>query len=156
MSLKLKMAADRAAKEQKRAEKQLAGAGKSVRKVVEALRADRSPINLDLLAKAAEAFAPNNDGGEIDQLLDKPHFAMMHAMVRDQLEGDWMAEFRRLLEVVKPVHRLQAQVVTLDQWFIYGMEAQLDEKGLQQALQVVFIFRKSLDRNKLVKPRSRG
>lgn len=156
MSLKAKMAAKRAAKEQQAAERQLVKAGRSSKEIVAKLRADRSPINLDLLAKSAAMFDPANDNGGIDQLLDKPHFAAMHAMVREQLEGDWMSDFRKLLDAVKPVHRLQAQAMTFEQWLAYGYAAGLDERGLMQALQVVLIFRKSLDRNKLVKPKLRG
>lgn len=156
MGLSQKLAAKRAAKEQRRAERQLTKSGDTAGQVVAGLRADRSPIDLAMLAKAAEMFSGDNDNEVMDTLLDKPHFRLMHAAAKEQLEGDWMGDFRKLLDVVKPIHKMQAQAVTLDQWKAYGFEAGLDEKGLLQGLQVIQIFRKSLDRNKLSKPRSRG
>ena len=157
MSLKEKMAAGRAAKDQKRAERQVVAAGKSAGSIVESLRKDRSPIDLVLIEKAAGVIADAQTGQSsevMDQLLDSTKHRLMFKAVEEYLAGDWIADFRSLLNAVPALYRSQAQIIKLEQWQEFGRNAGLDEAGLVQALQVIFIFRKSFDRNQLVKPRN--
>ena len=156
MSLSERMAQSRLQKEQKRAERQLVKMGKSGEAVVASLRADRSPINLSDIEKVAGIFTDAERKDVVDELLDTPRFKAMYAMVKEYLTGDWSAEFRRLLNAVPPARRMQAQAISWDEWQGYAKDAGLDEKGLLQALQVIVIFRKSLDRNQVSKPKMRG
>lgn len=157
MSLKEKMAANRAAKEQKRADRQVASAGKSSAEIVDNLRKDRSQIDLILIETAAGVIADAQSGKSnvvVDKLLDNAKHKLMFKAVEEFLADDWIGEFRRLLNAVPAQLRRQAQVLKLDQWKEFSLSAGLDERGLVQALQVIFIFRKSFDRNQLVKPRN--
>lgn len=155
MSLKDKLAANRAAKDQKRAERQVVSAGKSASSIVDSLRKDRSQIDLILIEKAAGIISDAQSGQDkriMDQLLDNAKHKLMFKAVEEYLSGDWAADFRKLLNSVPASHRRQAQIIKLEQWQEYGRSAGLDETGLVQALQVIFIFRKTFDRNQLSKP----
>ena len=152
MGLSEKLALKRAAKEQKRAERQLVKAGKTGEQIIASLNKDRSPINLEGIAKTAELFNPSQKSEVIEKLLDKAHYKAMYATVKEQLEGDWMDDFKKLLKAVPAVKGMQAQVISWKSWQEYGLAAGLDEKGLVQALQVILIFRKAGDMNKLAKP----
>ena len=155
MSLKERMAQNRLRNEQKRAERQLVKMGKSGEAVVASIRADRSPVNLGDIEKIAGIFTDAEKKDIVDKLLDTPRFKAMYAMVKEYLTGDWSAVFRRLLNSVPPARRLQAQAISWEDWQQYGKEAALDERGLLQAIQVIVIFRKSLDRNQVSKPKMR-
>ena len=155
MSLKERMAQNRLRNEQKRAERQLVKMGKSGEAVVASIRADRSPVNLGDIEKIAGIFTDAEKKDIVDKLLDTPRFKAMYAMVKEYLTGDWSADFRRLLNSVPPARRLQAQAISWEDWQQYGKEAALDERGLLQAIQVIVIFRKSLDRNQVSKPKMR-
>lgn len=156
MSLSERMAKKRMANEQKRAERQLTKMGKSGEAVVASLREDRSPINLNEIDKIVGIFADAESKDLVEELLDKPRFKIMYAMVKDELTGNWSEEFRRLLSVVPADRRLQAQAISWQDWQGYAKDASLDEAGMLDALKVIAIFRKSMDRNQVSKPKMRG
>ena len=64
-------------------------------------------------------------------------------MVREELQGDWMADFRRLLSVMPQVAMMQGQTLSWNDWRKYADMAGLDEKALTQALQLIVVFRKA-------------
>ena len=67
----------------------------------------------------------------------------MYMMVKEELQGDWMAEFRKLLSVMPQVAIMQGQTLSWEDWRRYADEAGLDEAGLTQALKVIVVFRKA-------------
>lgn len=144
MSLKEKMAARRAAKEQKSAERQLIKAGESGESLARTISSMRQPLNLKNIEESAAVFDPNSENSEvIDKLLSKPKEKAMYLMVREELQGDWMADFRRLLSVMPQVAILQGQTLSWEDWRKYADMAGLDEKALTQALQLIVVFRKA-------------
>jgi hypothetical protein len=156
MGLKEKMAASRAAKEQKLAERQVASAGKTAETIVDNLRKDRSQINLLLIEKVAGVISDaqsKEDNEVMNKLLDSAKHKLMYKAVEEYLSGDWMLDFKKLLKAVPGTFLRQAQVIKVDQWREYAVKAGIDEVGLVQALQVIFIFRKSFDRNQVSKPK---
>ena len=152
MSLKEKMAVLRSAKEQKFAERQVASAGKTVEAIVGNLRKDRSQINLLLVEKVAEIIfdaQSKKDNEVMNKLLDSVKYRLMYKAVEEYLSGNWMVDFKNLLQAVPGIFLKQAQVIKVDKWREYAVKAGIDEVGLVQALQVIFIFRKSFDRNQI-------
>ena len=144
MSLKAKMAAQRAKKEQRFAERQLVKAGETGESLARSIAVMRTPLNLKRIEEAASIFDPNSENAElIDELLRKPKEKAMYMMVKEELQGDWMAEFRRLLSVMPQVAIMQGQTLSWEDWRGYADEAGLDEAGLTQALKVIVVFRKA-------------
>ena len=104
----------------------------------------RQPLNLKRIEDAAAIFDPNSQNAEvIEKLLSKPKEKAMYLMVKDELQGDWMADFRRLLSVMPQVAIMQGQTLSWDDWRGYADQAGLDEKGLTQALKLIVVFRKA-------------
>lgn len=144
MSLKAKMAAQRAKKEQRFAERQLIKAGETGESLARSISSMRQPLNLKRIEDAAAIFDPNSQNAEvIEKLLSKPKEKAMYLMVKDELQGDWMADFRRLLSVMPQVAIMQGQTLSWDEWRGYADQAGLDEKGLTQALKLIVVFRKA-------------
>ncbi|WP_298843078.1 hypothetical protein [uncultured Salinicola sp.] len=144
MSLKAKMAAQRAKKEQRFAERQLIKAGETGESLARSISSMRQPLNLKRIEDAAAIFDPNSQNAEvIEKLLSKPKEKAMYLMVKDELQGDWMADFRRLLSVMPQVAIMQGQTLSWDDWRGYADQAGLDEKGLTQALKLIVVFRKA-------------
>ena len=144
MSLKAKMAAQRAKKEQRFAERQLIKAGETGESLARSISSMRQPLNLKRIEDAAAIFDPNSQNAEvIEKLLSKPKEKAMYLMVKDELQGDWMADFRRLLSVMPQVAIIQGQTLSWDDWRGYADQAGLDEKGLTQALKLIVVFRKA-------------
>lgn len=149
MSLKAKMAERRALKEQKQAERQLIKVGDTGEALAKNIASMRQPLNLKRIEDAASIFDPNSENSElIDKLLSKPKEKAMYMMVREELQGDWMADFRRLLSVMPQTAILQGQTLSWDEWRGYGDKAGLDEKGLTQALKLIVVFRKAENQRK--------
>lgn len=144
MSFSEKLAAKRALKEQRAAEKQLIQAGESGESLVRKIGAIRQPLNLEAIESSASVFDPNSENAhKIDELLRKPKERAMYAMVREHLTGDWMGDFRKLLAVLSRIQIMQGQSLSWDDWRAAADKAGLDEKQLTQALQVVFVFQKA-------------
>lgn len=144
MSLKAKMAAQRAKKEQRFAERQLIKAGETGESLARSISSMRQPLNLKRIEDAAAIFDPNSQNAEvIEKLLSKPKEKAMYLMVKDELQGDWMADFRRLLSVMPQVAIMQGQTLSWEDWRGYADQAGLDEKGLTQALKLIVVFRKA-------------
>lgn len=149
MSLKAKMAAKRLKKEQAIAERQLIKAGESGESLAKGIASMKTPLNLENIAESAAVFDPNSEKSEIiDELLKRPKEKAMYSMVREELRGDWMADFRRLLSVMPKVSIMQGQTLSWADWKRYGDEAGLDEKQLVQALQLITVFRKAENKRK--------
>lgn len=149
MGLSEKLALQRAKKEQVRAERQLIKAGKSAKGIALTLSKDRTPILLKDIQTSAELFDPNKDNELIERLLDKPKYKAMYKIVKEELEGDWIQDFKSLLAAVPANKSMQAQSITWDEWQSYGKVASLDEKSLFQGLQVIHVFRKAMDPNQI-------
>ena len=147
MSLKEKLAAKRAAKEQRLAEKQFSMTGKTAEQIARAISEKRNPVNIDLIISAASMFDPNQRNEEfLNALLSKPKERLMYEMVKEHLEADCMSDLKKVGEVISPAQRLNLQSMSWDDWRAAADRAGLDEKSLKGVLQIVAVFRDSLNR----------
>jgi hypothetical protein len=147
MSLKAKMAAQRAKKQQKFAERQLLKAGETGESLARNIAAMRTPLDLRRIEEAASVFDPASDKAAlVDELLSRPKEKAMYMVVKEELQGDWMADFRRLLAAMPMMAIMQGQTLSWDDWRGYADKAGLDENGLTQALKVIYVFRKADNR----------
>ena len=104
----------------------------------------RQPLNLKRIEDAAAIFDPNSENAAlVEELLRKPKEKAMYMMVKEELQGDWMADFRRLLSVMPSMAIMQGQTVSWQAWREYADKAGLDEEALTQALKLIVVFRKA-------------
>ena len=144
MSLKAKMAAKRALKEQKFADRQFKKVAQTGEALSAEIAANSGKLDLNVLEDVAREFGDASGNSQLmDALMSKPKNRIMYEAVKEHLEGDWMADFRKLLAEVPISRRSHAQNLTWEEWRGYGDAAGLDEKQMVQALQVIVIFRKS-------------
>lgn len=151
MGLSERMAAARAKKEQHSAERQMRKLGETGEAIALSLQSNRSTINLNVLETGVSVFSDAISNNTIERLLDKPKFKIMYAMVKEHLQGEWMADFSKLIAAVPADRRMIAQSNSWQDWQAYAVKAGMNEHELLQALRVLAIFRDALDRNAIVK-----
>lgn len=141
MSLKEKLAAKRAQKEQKEAEKQLNIVGKTAEGTANLIAAEHNPIDLDKIISAANQFAEGQKNEEfMKRLLNDPIQRVRYELVKDHMSGEWLTEMNKLASVIPTLKRKNLQVLSWMDWKIFADEAGLDEKGLDGSLRVIAIF----------------
>lgn len=142
MGLSEKMAERRMKAEQKKVERQLKNTSGSARELVQKIQSEPGQLNLDTMVMLAKEFGPNGQNNElVEAVLSKPKNKIMYAIVKEHFEGEWMAEFERLVDVIPAQEKVRAHKFTWDEWRGYADAAALNEEGLKQALHVVVVFR---------------
>lgn len=142
MSLKEKLAAKRALKEQKRAESQLLQVEMDSKKLVEKISENRAPFDVDGIAQAASMIDPvSGDKAFIEEFLSKKKNLALYAVVKEYLQGDWMAQFKLLISGMTTLEKKNPQMLKWEDWRRLADNAGLDEAGLSQALFLITVFR---------------
>lgn len=145
MALTLRERRDRDAlkKEQKRAERIGVKTASTGEGLVATLGKGRQ-INADDLKRMEQAVSLFQKGGEeLDKVIDnlKLHHKTMYKMVQDELQGDWMGAFGRLVEAIPAARRFRPFTITWPDWKQIGMEAGMNEEDVVSALKVMLVFR---------------
>lgn len=143
LSLKERRERDALKKEQKRAERIGVKTTATGEGLVATLGRGRQ-ISADDLKRMEKAVAVFRDGGEeLEKVLDnlKLHHKTMYKMVQDELQGDWMGSFGRLVAGVPAARRFRPFNITWPEWLQIGMEAGMNEEEVVSALKVMLVFR---------------
>lgn len=132
-----------AKKEQRRAERLGVKSAATGEKLVATLSRGRQ-ISSEDLKRMEMAVGIFRDGGpELERVLDnmKRHQAVLYKMVEDELKGDWMTLFGRLIASIPKAREFRPFSITWPEWRQFGMEAGMNEEEVVQALKVMLVFR---------------
>lgn len=130
-------------KEQKRSERlgvQTAQTGESI---VQALGKGRKigPEDLKKMKFAVSQF--QIDGEFHDVLMEKlklQHKAL-YKIVQEEFESEWMNQFMKLVDHIPAASRFRPFAISWPQWLQFGMEVDMNEEDVVNALKVMLIFR---------------
>lgn len=143
LSLKERRERDALKKEQKRAERIGVKTTSTGEGLVATLGKGRQ-ISADDLKRMEQAVAVFRDGGdELQRVLDnlKTHEKALYKIVQDELKGDWMGAFGRLVTAIPHVKRFRPFAITWPEWRQIGLEAGMNEEQVVDALKVMLVFR---------------
>ncbi len=143
LSLKERREREALRKEQKRAERIGVKTTSTGEGLVATLGKGRQ-ISADDLKRMEKAVAVFRDGGEeLERVLEnlKLHQKAMYNLVQDELQGDWMGAFGRLVEAIPASKRFRPFAITWPEWRQIGLEAGMNEEDVVSALKVMLVFR---------------
>jgi hypothetical protein len=143
LSLKEQRERDALRKEQKRAERMGVKTIATGEGLVAQLGKGRQISDGDL-KRMEQAVAVFRDGGEeLDRVVEnlKLHQKAMYKMVQDELKGDWMGAFGRLVGAIPAARRFRPFAISWPEWRQIGLEAGMNEEEVVDALKVMLVFR---------------
>ena len=143
LSFKERRERDALKKEQKRAERIGVKTVSTGEGLVATLGKGRQ-ISADDLKRMEQAVAVFRDGGEeLERVLEnlKLHEKAMYKIVQDELKGDWMGAFGRLVAAIPAVKRFRPFAISWPEWRQIGLEAGMNEEEVVDALKVMLVFR---------------
>lgn len=130
-------------KEQKRAERIGVKTTSTGEGLVATLGKGRQ-ISADDLKRMEQAVAVFRDGGEeLERVLEnlRLHQKAMYNLVQEELKGDWMGAFGRLVAAIPAAKRFRPFAITWPEWRQIGLEAGMNEEEVVDALKVMLVFR---------------
>lgn len=143
MSFKERRERERLQKEQKRAERIGVNTLATGESLVATLGKGRqiSSSDLERMEKAVEVFQIG--GEEMDRVKEnlKLHHKALFKIVEEELKGDWMGSFGRLVKAIPQARRFRPFAISWPEWKQIGMEAGMNEEDVVAALKVMLVFR---------------
>lgn len=130
-------------KEQKRAERLGVKTTSTGQGLVDTLQRGRQISAADL-KRMEQAVGVFRTGGEqLDRVLDdlKTHHRVIYKMVQDELQGDWMGAFEKLIASMPKSREFRPFTISWPEWRQFGMEAGMTEEEVVSALKVLVVFR---------------
>ena len=143
LSLKERREREALRKEQKRAERIGVKTTSTGEGLVATLGKGRQ-ISADDLKRMEQAVAVFRDGGEeLERVLEnlRLHQKAMYNLVQEELKGDWMGAFGRLVAAIPAAKRFRPFAITWPEWRQIGLEAGMNEEEVVDALKVMLVFR---------------
>lgn len=143
LGLKEKMARDRAAKEQKRAERMSLKSLRTGDDLVGALRKGRQVSESDLKRIVTAVTVFHEGGDDKQRVIDglKPAQRVMYEVVKNELKGEWMGSFLKLIESLPDEKRFRPYTITWPEWREFGMHAGMTDEQTSDALKVMLVMR---------------
>ncbi len=143
LSLKEQRERENLRKEQKRAERMGVKTLATGQSLVAELSKGRQISEGDLkrMEKAVDVF--RTGGEELDRVLEnlKVHQKAMYKIVQEELKGDWMGAFGKLVAGIPAAKRFRPFAITWPEWRQIGLEAGMNEEQVVDALKVMMVFR---------------